>query len=637
MAHKQQIENNTSQSTITGQMPETNDDQEMEYPIIENCMVEVLPRTWPGSNKIGGIARVTKCHFLSEQSQTAATADQNNSLNGHVGPTPTHIDIHYVVMGGREKMVPMEYCRPAPQYDHNIRRQKPGTGNANMNVGANENGGQKHESENGHIPRMARVNLRDRSSLLGRCKLCGSLRNDCGSCDWVEEERKRREHQQQEQNQMAQGENNIIRSKEFRSVKNRRRQKQRQRRIKVSSLLMDDSDSSDEEEEDDGNNDTFTEASQSYSSSSDESFTFHSRRKLIAARQRRVLSSSSDDDESSTDDEILARLKALPMTQVKKNKLKNKFRANNRIFKARMDFLNECLNGSKKTVVRDDSKDARRVGYNGTSVLESIGSSKDATEYGSSEINKIESQDRMIQRQKVAQYEDFSADTMTGRGRSSKQSSKQKDPIPSSQAVGITTESDADDDIDFHQNQGTNEKADSSKSKVGNVVLETNANNALGVDSEQHRPVSGIERRVGFVDGDDIGEKEIDEEEDEVMGGELDRGNITQNNHLSIQQRINRNENISGYYEDSPALNTFIQPEGNEVADNLPSDLVDRSIHLPFASLPKFLDEIQVNLSELIPRFESASCRLENELQAASNEVDKTSSKKQLLDVERRW
>ena len=636
MAHKQQIEINASHSTITGQIPTTNDDQEMEYPIIENCMVEVLPRTWPGSNKIGGIARVTKCHFLSKQSQTAAAADQNNSLNG--GPTPAHIDVHYVVMGGREKMVPMEYCRPAPQYDHNIRRQQPGTGNANMNVGAYENGGQKNESEKGHIPKMARANLRDRSSLLGRCKLCGSLRNDCGSCDWIEEERKRREyqHQQQDQNQMAQGENDLISSKEFRRVKNRRRQKQRQRRIKVSSLLMDDSESSDEEEDEDGNNDTFSEASQSYSNSSDESFSIRSRRNLIAARQRRVLSSSlDDDDESSTDDEILARLKALPMTQVKKKKLKTKFRANNRIFKARMDFLNECLNGSKKTVVRGDSKDAQRVGSNGTSVLESIGSSKNATDYGFSEMSRNESQKSMILRQNVDQYKDHNVDTKAGRGHSSKQSSKEKDPIPFFQSVGTTAESDAGNDIDFHQNQETHEYADTSK--LRNVALETNANNTLDVDSEQKRPVSGIERRVGFVDGDDIGEKEIDEEEDEPMGEELDRGNITQNNHLSIQQRINRNEEISGYYEDSPARNTFIQPEGNDIAENLPSDLVDRSIHLPFASLPKFLDEIQVDLSELIPSFESASCRLENEFQAASNQVDKTLCKEQLLGVERRW
>ena len=45
-------------------------------------------------------------------------------------------------------------------------------------------------------------------------------------------------------------------------------------------------------------------------------------------------------------------------------------------------------------------------------------------------------------------------------------------------------------------------------------------------------------------------------------------------------------------------MNTFIQPEGEEVADNLPSDLVDRSADLSFAELPDFCGQLEKELTE---------------------------------------
>jgi len=96
-----------------------------------NCMVEVLPRTWPGINKPGGAARVTKCHYNrsgTTNATSAAATFQENQGRGERShdsrmlvsePTPvlTHVDVRYVVMGGRECNVPVEYCKRAPQYD----------------------------------------------------------------------------------------------------------------------------------------------------------------------------------------------------------------------------------------------------------------------------------------------------------------------------------------------------------------------------------------------------------------------------------------------------------------------------------------------------------------------------------------
>lgn len=135
--------------------------QNLDYPIIINAVVQVEPRTWPGINKPGGIAKVTKCHYKCDDDVVV-----------------THVDVSYIVGRGREKMVPLEYVVPAPQYDDSFQRQH-----------GNQNNGIAHDEKAKN--RFQGLQLRDRSVLLGRCKLCGSLRSDCGSCDWMEEERRR--------------------------------------------------------------------------------------------------------------------------------------------------------------------------------------------------------------------------------------------------------------------------------------------------------------------------------------------------------------------------------------------------------------------------------------------------------------
>jgi hypothetical protein len=92
-------------------------------------LVNVAPRTWPGINQPGGIGRIT-------------------------GLARDRVSVRYVLDGRHEKEIDIKY------------------------VGIHQQGPIRR--------------LRNRSMLLGRCNVCGSLRTDCGSCDlWIEEEQVR--------------------------------------------------------------------------------------------------------------------------------------------------------------------------------------------------------------------------------------------------------------------------------------------------------------------------------------------------------------------------------------------------------------------------------------------------------------
>ena len=112
-------------------------------------IVQVEARTWPGINKPGGVGRITQIHYSED------------------GKELTSVDVRYTVVGGRERRVPIQHVEQAPEFD-----------------AANIGGG----GDSAVVDSQPR-NMRDRSGLLGRCKRCGSLRADCGSCDWIEEAR----------------------------------------------------------------------------------------------------------------------------------------------------------------------------------------------------------------------------------------------------------------------------------------------------------------------------------------------------------------------------------------------------------------------------------------------------------------
>lgn len=97
--------------------------EESRQPFRIGQLVRVQPRTDPGYNREGGVAHIT---CITE------TTDG-----------PTTVNVRYVIGGKRDK---------------------------NIDIAEVEEHGE-------------RTRLRDRSVLLGRCRNCGSLRTDCGSCD----------------------------------------------------------------------------------------------------------------------------------------------------------------------------------------------------------------------------------------------------------------------------------------------------------------------------------------------------------------------------------------------------------------------------------------------------------------------
>ena len=133
-----------------------------------DCLVDVEDRMWPGMNKQGGIARVTAVHRVQRC-----------------------VDVHYVVDRRRkEKDVSLDFITLAPQYNVVV----PSSSQA-LPSQSSSSLSQTILSQQQYQDKSS--GLRDRSRLLGRCNLCGSLRTDCGSCDWVEEERRHRERQDQ--------------------------------------------------------------------------------------------------------------------------------------------------------------------------------------------------------------------------------------------------------------------------------------------------------------------------------------------------------------------------------------------------------------------------------------------------------
>jgi hypothetical protein len=124
-------------------------------------MVEVARRMWPGINQPGGAARVLGIHTAGESS------------NAEEDAVIIAVDVHYIVEGRKEKRVPIQYVTHSPQYE-----------------AEEEDEEEAIASRRGRVGGRRRFLLRDRSQLLGRCKNCGSLRADCGACDWmmIEEE-----------------------------------------------------------------------------------------------------------------------------------------------------------------------------------------------------------------------------------------------------------------------------------------------------------------------------------------------------------------------------------------------------------------------------------------------------------------
>jgi len=97
-------------------------------------LVNVISRTWPGINKPGGIGKITK-RYPEDSTQPVKC-----------------VDVKYIVHGGTDKIIPVEFIEP-------------------------------HEDDGNRIRNTS-----------ARCTRCKSFRSDCQSCDWrfeVEEDQRR--------------------------------------------------------------------------------------------------------------------------------------------------------------------------------------------------------------------------------------------------------------------------------------------------------------------------------------------------------------------------------------------------------------------------------------------------------------
>ena len=131
--------------------------------ITEGCMVEVQRRCWPGMNKPGGFAMIKRLLRLGSSDEEASSR------------VVTHVDVWYPVEGRKENRVPIKYVKIASDL-----MPMP------SNTGAEGSAGKEVQNVNGND-----FGGRRRRNTLGRCTRCHSLRQDCGSCDWLEEQRLR--------------------------------------------------------------------------------------------------------------------------------------------------------------------------------------------------------------------------------------------------------------------------------------------------------------------------------------------------------------------------------------------------------------------------------------------------------------
>jgi len=99
-------------------------------------MCEVESRSWPGINKPGGIGCIKKVYQTDPLSPEKVT----------------HVDVFYPVLRTREKYLNVDWLIVKDVV------------NATVKLGAEGRG------------------------TLGRCERCGSLRRDCGACDWKHQE-----------------------------------------------------------------------------------------------------------------------------------------------------------------------------------------------------------------------------------------------------------------------------------------------------------------------------------------------------------------------------------------------------------------------------------------------------------------
>ncbi|CAJ1954577.1 unnamed protein product [Cylindrotheca closterium] len=500
----------------------TNENNDESHPsdIAVGRMVEVLPRTWPGINKPGGVARVIKLYVIEDQIK--------------------HVDVHYILARTKEKQVPLDYVKLAPQYE--------GTANT------------RSSSRN-----QPTSSLRDRSMLLGRCKRCGSLRTDCGSCDWAFEEM----HQQrilQQQEQMKQDLQNSPFRKNASSKYRKRRRGQRT-----------------------FNNDGTSSRWEPLAVDNDDDSSLGS------------WDDSSDDEEE--DDVLLQELMAQNMANYRK------FRK----FRVAQVMREEEEAEAQKTA---SAKDMVSDGFSSASDSEQEMYQSYLKRKKSLDQNKRQMKNRYRsiteRNHHRSVLESIATSKNTGRPAKTITPFTKQSAAPRNDTSSHTTTSKTNDEISntLSRQHIPPTSQQTKKRRRRRLVIQEESQD---VNHLLERADEGDASDDSFGAGRDcdasLRETELDNEMNQEQEMELEQHHVTRLVRQAQEQQTNDFLNLS----------QFIQPEGLEVAENLPDDIVDRTRNLEYRQLPDFFDNLVTQMEDewmpdwklKIARLLSAKRRLE--------------------------
>ena len=428
------------------------DNSNSEYDSIDNFvpgrLVEVKSRMWPGMNKPGGVARVSMAHFGTDE------VDGRSFVS--------HVDVHFVVGRGKEKRVPIEYVTPAPQYE---------SGSAGMST------------------------LRDRSMLLGRCRRCGSLRTDCGSCDWAAMEQ---QHDRQPQDS------------ENKDVGDRRRQQN------------------------------------------------SGSRRRSGSKQIPEQVNALNDEGSSDEDELLIQTMLAQNKRRYRQYLRKKARwVKLGISSSSSSSSSDEGDGDFRGVVNVSSRDkntktssssvVRRKNLSSGSVLETLGN----------QANPSSTRERrIVKTEKEALHGAWGGQSAHKKGR--------------------------------------RRRVSRSNNSDGNVVFTIESSPESLVGNSGHLPSSGDEGTSSA--------KRVLMSESVDSSRQLPRFTATNANIYGESDSLINMSGRGGDHTATISLSQFIQPEGDEAAQNLPKDIVDRTKSIKYGELPQFFDKMASRIEvELLP------------------------------------
>ena len=547
---------------------ESNDDGETNETdlITVGRLVEVASRTWPGINKPGGVARVVEVHFDA----CNETNDEGKPQENEPRKNPTYVNVRYMVGSSREKRVPIEYVQLAPQYETTRNNNKPSSADS---IGPSK------------TCTYVASSLRDRSMLLGRCKRCGSLRMDCGSCDWATEE----------EAAVSASHQNAETTASRRSLARTRKKASKRHSALDPLLLEDDSD----------------ESSNNSSNEVDEEYDIARLRKLIRRSKQQRRSHSTKKEETSSSNKSRLQLKRYKSTAISKWRRKYPLLIDDLASSSSdsSDSEAEESQGWVKAMERGDS--LRRKGRNlsdGKSILESLPTISDAD--GTNFKQPMRKKPLSV-----------TASKKTSTSKSARQQSSHK----SKSSLELSSSSDSDmDDIPLtsvFDSQKHSKESFSKRIRTGDTLTDISLNKT----NTSGRKVADVETKE-------------DSYHRQLL--ELEARARFQMEQQQQQQQQQLNSRIHPTADGIDADAGFIQPEGEDAVENLPEDMVDLSRNVPYKDLWPLFDSMATKLEdEILPDFKLKMAGLHHKLrilqkqqQVVLDATDAIASTKLLLE-----